>query len=260
VKENVYIISDLHLGSPSPAKSLIREKHVVKWLDSIQHDARALYLVGDVFDFWFEYRHAVPKGFVRFLGKLAHMADAGVEMHIFSGNHDLWYKDYLPSQFEVAIHHQPITRTFFGEKYYLAHGDGLGPGDQGYKLMKKVFTHPLSKWLFERLHPNFGIGLALGLSRNGGDHDYNQHKDQGPFTLNDPLSIHSKEILAAEPDYRHFIYGHRHALAHLSLTEQADIFVLGDWIHFFSYLKISAQGPELLTFPKEESNLSLANI
>lgn len=250
----VYLLSDLHLGAPDPARSLIREKHVVRWLTTIEDEVSELYLVGDVFDFWFEYRHAVPRGYVRFLGQLARMSDLGIRIHVFSGNHDLWYRDYLREQIGVDLHFQPIVREFFGQTYYLAHGDGLGPGDHGYKLMKRIITHPLARWLFGRFHPDFGIGLAYWLSQNGGNHNYLDTKPDCHFvcTEQDPLVVHARATLRQQPEIDYFVYGHRHKLVDQPLDDHRRLFILGDWIQFFSYLKITPQGPQLARYPVEE--------
>ncbi|MEO0897338.1 MAG: UDP-2,3-diacylglucosamine diphosphatase [Bacteroidota bacterium] len=252
MSKHIYFVSDVHLGAPSPERSLTREKHLVKWLESIREKASAIYILGDLFDFWFEYKHAVPKGYVRLLGTLASMADQGIDIHIFSGNHDLWYKDYLEKEVGANLHFKPHRASFFGKKYYMAHGDGLGPGDHGYKLMKKVVTHPSMKWLFSRLHPNFGIGLALGVSKHGGNHDY-EHKDNGDwrYQLHPATEAHVLEVLEEE-EFDYLIFGHRHALVRKKVTDVAEAFVLGDWIMFFSYLEISPDGPELKQFPLEE--------
>jgi UDP-2,3-diacylglucosamine hydrolase len=246
----IYLLSDLHLGAPDPARSLIREKHAVRWLESIADETKELYLLGDVFDFWFEYRHAVPRGYVRFLGQLARMSDAGIPIHVFSGNHDLWYRDYLQEQIGAEIHYGPVMREFFGARYYLAHGDGLGPGDHGYKLMKRIITHPLARWLFGRFHPNFGIGLAYWLSQNGGNHDYHNEQPDYQFicTEEDSLMIHARETMQAQPTIDYFVYGHRHKFVDQPLDETRRIFILGDWIRFFSFLKITQGGPELANF------------
>ena len=253
-KNNIYFASDLHLGAPDHSKSLVREKHFVKWLDSIKDQAAELYLVGDVFDFWFEYKHAVPKGYVRLLGKLAELADRGTQIHIFSGNHDLWYKDYLSEEFGAIIHFEPIEKEFFGKKFYLAHGDGLGPGDHGYKFMKKIFTHPINKWLYARLHPNAGISLARffsGLSRN---HNYDNilghevvHQEENEF-----LYAHAKEMLKTRPDINVFVFGHRHMLVRENLGPENEIIILGDWIQYFSFLEVDESGMRLNIFPTEE--------
>ncbi len=249
-QSSIYIVSDLHLGAPNPDASLIREKHFVKWLNTIQDHTLALYLLGDVFDFWFEYRRSVPKGFVRSLGKLAELADQGVEVNIFTGNHDLWYKDYLPQQIGAHVYDQPIIRDFFGKKFYLAHGDGLGPGDHGYKMMKKIISHPLSKWLFTQLHPDWGIGLAhtlSGISRN------HQTQSDTPtatyFGAKEYLLIHAREMKQKKPDIDYFVFGHRHIMKKVEVDPSSFIFFLGDWIYYYSYLKINPDTVSLETFP-----------
>jgi UDP-2,3-diacylglucosamine hydrolase len=163
--KKIYFISDFHLGVPDQQRSLEREKKIVRWLEQIKADAAILYLMGDVFDYWFEYKHAVPKGYVRLLGKLAELADSGIEMHYFTGNHDMWAFDYLPQEIGLHLHREPIQKEYNLKKFYLGHGDGLGPGDHGYKFIKKVFANPVSQWLFARLHPNAGISLMRYFSQ-----------------------------------------------------------------------------------------------
>jgi len=158
--KNIYFASDFHLGAPNHESSLIREKSIVSWLDHIKDDAAEIYLVGDLFDFWFEYKRAIPKGFVRLQGKIAELTDKGIPVHIFTGNHDMWIFDYLPKELGVSLFRKPIEREFFGKRYLIGHGDGLGPGDRGYKFLKKIFANKFCQWCFARLHPNFGIWLA----------------------------------------------------------------------------------------------------
>jgi len=172
--KKIYFASDFHLGVPSYEKSLEREKLLVKWLDEIKKDAEEVYLMGDLFDFWFEYKHAAPKGFVRLLGKIAEITDSGIPVYLFTGNHDMWMFDYLPKEIGVKIYREPIEKKFGSKTFYLGHGDGLGPGDKGYKFIKKVFANKFCQWLFARLHPNLGIGMAHYWSRksrvaNGND-------------------------------------------------------------------------------------------
>ena len=158
--KNIYFASDFHLGAPNHESSLIREKSIVSWLYHIKDDAAEIYLVGDLFDFWFEYKRAIPKGFVRLQGKIAELTDKGIPVHIFTGNHDMWIFDYLPKELGVSLFRKPIEREFFGKRYLIGHGDGLGPGDRGYKFLKKIFANKFCQWCFARLHPNFGIWLA----------------------------------------------------------------------------------------------------
>ena len=160
IKNKIYFASDFHLGVPTHKDSLVRERLIVSWLDSIKEDAKSIYLLGDIFDFWFEYKTVVPKGFVRLLGKLAQLTDSGTEIYILKGNHDMWMYDYLPKEIGVKIINDRTLLEENGRKIFLAHGDGLGPGDIGYKLIKKIFASKFCQWFFSRLHPNFGIGIA----------------------------------------------------------------------------------------------------
>jgi len=157
--KKIYFISDFHLGIPDREKSLEREKKIVRWLDSIRHDAQVLFLMGDVFDYWFEYSEAVPKGYVRLLGKLAELSDSGIELHYFTGNHDMWVFDYFTQEMGIQIHRDTIVKEYNGKSFFLGHGDGLGPSDHGYKLIKSVFANPACQWLFARIHPNTGIRI-----------------------------------------------------------------------------------------------------
>ena len=163
--KKIYFLSDFHLGVPTKEKSLVREKAVCKFLDEIKHDAEEIFLVGDVFDFWFEYKTVIPKGYTRLLGKLAELSDSGIKLHYFTGNHDMWVFNYFTEELNIPIYRAPIERTFNNKTFFIGHGDGLGPGDNGYKIIKKIFSNPICQWLFARLHPNFGIALANFWSR-----------------------------------------------------------------------------------------------
>ena len=229
----IYFISDFHLGAPDAAKSLIREKKIVRWLDRVSKDASEVYLLGDVFDFWFEYRHAVPRGYVRLLGKLAELSDKGIKIHYFTGNHDMWVFDYLPKEIGAVLYREPIQREIGGKSFYIGHGDGLGPGDHGYKFIKKVFANKLCQWLFARLHPNFGIPLALYFSRKSriatGTTDEKFLGEE-----NEWLIIHSKEILSKK-HYDYFVFGHRHLPLDVNLGPGSRYINLGEWITHFTY-------------------------
>ena len=155
MKNKVYFASDFHLGAPNFEESLVREKKVVQWLEEVRKDASEIFLVGDVFDFWFEYKRAVPRGFTRLLGKISEITDSGIPVHWFIGNHDMWIFDYLPQECGITLHRAPIVREWNGKKYFIGHGDGLGPGDNGYKILKKFFASNFCQWLFARLHTNF---------------------------------------------------------------------------------------------------------
>jgi UDP-2,3-diacylglucosamine hydrolase len=228
-----YFISDLHLGAPDYESSLVREKAFVQWLDAVAEDAAAIYIVGDLFDFWFEYKRAVPRGFVRALGKLAELADRGIVLHIFTGNHDMWIFDYLPKELGATLHRAPVRHELCGKKFFIGHGDGLGPGDYGYKFLKRVFANPLMQWCFERLHPNFGIWLAdrssKGSRKKTGDKD-------AVFlgAENEWLAIYARELQLQQPvDY--YVFGHRHLPLEIPIEHGARYINLGDWIQHFTY-------------------------
>lgn len=232
-RNKIYFASDFHLGAPNYESSLTREKRVVAWLDKIKDDAEEVYLVGDVFDFWFEYRTVVPRGYVRLLGKIAELTDSGIPVHFFIGNHDMWVFDYLPKEIGVKIHRQPIERTYGNKRFYIGHGDGLGPGDYGYKFIKKIFRNPVCQWLFARLHPNFGIGMANFWSKTSRK---NTGSDDKKFLGNENewLAIYSREILEKQ-HFDYFIFGHRHLQMDIQLSENSRYINLGDWIDHYTY-------------------------
>jgi len=230
--KKIYFASDFHLGVPTYEKSLEREHKIVKWLDSIKADAEELYLLGDVFDFWFEYRTVVPRGYVRLLGKLAELSDSGIKIHYFTGNHDMWTFDYLEKELNVIIYRAPIEISYNGKAFYIGHGDGLGPGDHGYKFIKKVFASKVCQWLFARLHPNFGIGIANYFSKKSriatGTTDEKFLGEEKEW-----LVIYSKEILAKK-HFDYLIFGHRHLPLDIKIDSSRYI-NLGDWIQYFTY-------------------------
>jgi len=199
----------------------------------VKSDAAEIYLMGDIFDFWFEYKHAVPRGYVRLLGKLAELSDAGIKLHYFTGNHDMWIFDYLPQEIGLTVYREPITRIYSGKKFYLGHGDGLGPGDHGYKFIKKVFANKFCQWLFARLHPNFGIPLALYFSRKSrvatGTTDEKFLGEEKEW-----LVIYSKEILAKD-FYDYLIFGHRHLPLDMKVGEKSRYINLGEWINYNTF-------------------------
>ena len=169
--KKIFFLSDFHLGSPDAATSLEREKRIVKFLDSIKHQAHSIFIVGDMFDFWYEYKKVVPRGFVRLLGKIAELSDNGIRIHFFVGNHDMWMKDYLQKEMNVEVYFQAAEFDLNGKRFLIGHGDGLGPGDHGYKAIKKIFRNPACQWLFGILPPYFAMGLANYLSRKSREAD-----------------------------------------------------------------------------------------
>ena len=239
----VYFASDFHLGAPDYSSSLERERKIVKWLNTIESTALEIFLVGDIFDFWFEYKRAIPKGFVRLQGKIAELTDKGIPVHIFTGNHDMWMFDYLPQEIGVEIHREPIIRIFFGKQVLIGHGDGLGPGDRGYKFLKKLFQNKFCQWCFARLHPNFGIGVANYSSRKsrlatGHEDDIFKGIDK------EWLVQYCEERLKSEKiDF--FVFGHRHLPLEIALSNGSKYFNLGDWLKYNTYLEIKIDGVSL---------------
>ena len=238
----IYFASDLHLGVPNREKSLVREKLFVQWLDEIKNDAEAIYLVGDIFDFWFEYKKAVPKGYVRLLGKLAEISDSGIPIHIFTGNHDMWLFDYLEDEINAHIYRKPIEISMKGKRFFISHGDGLGPGDNGYKLIKKIFKNKLCQWLFERIHPNLGISIAQYWSKKS--RIANGEKDESYYGEKEWLTQFCKEKMKAiEVDY--FIFGHRHLPLEVDLGNNTIYINLGEWVNYNSYAVFDGKRLEL---------------
>lgn len=232
--KKIYFASDFHLGIPDHASSLVREKLICTWLDEISRDAAQIFLVGDLFDSWLEFKNVVPKGFVRFLGKLAALRDAGIEIDIFTGNHDLWMRGYFQEELNIPVHHQEIRRTINGKNFLIAHGDGLGPGDKGYKLLKSILRNPVCQWLYRRVHPDTGLGIASYFSRLGPKHEGTPPEEQFKGADKEFLVQYCLEILAKEPiDY--FIFGHRHLALEYPLPQNSLYVNLGDWITFNSY-------------------------
>jgi len=244
--KKIYFASDFHLGVPDYQKSLDREKRIIRWLDEISCDASEIYLMGDVFDFWFEYRTVVPRGFVRLLGKLAQLSDQGVIIHFFTGNHDMWAFDYLQKEIGVRMYRNPIIREIHGKKFYLGHGDGLGPGDTGYKILKRFFASKACQWLFARMHPNASI--ALGKFWSGKSRKVNSLDDE-KFLGEDKewLAIHCRQVLQKEHiDY--FIFGHRHLIIDMQVGENSRYVNLGEWIFKPAYAVFDGSRLEVIAF------------
>ncbi|MFC3198343.1 UDP-2,3-diacylglucosamine diphosphatase [Parapedobacter deserti] len=232
MRDKIYFTSDFHLGAHPLATTRGRESRIVQWLDSIKADADELYLMGDVFDFWFEYATVVPKGYIRFLGKLAELADLGVKITFFKGNHDMWMFSYLKDELSAVIVDNELTIERGGKTFYLHHGDGLGPGDRKYKLLKKIFRSRLCQWLFARLHPNLGISIAQRWSA----HSRLASGGQEIFLGEDQewLVVYAKSILEKQ-HYDYFIFGHRHLPLEVDLPHGSKYINLGEWINYNTY-------------------------
>lgn len=222
----------MHLGAPALNNNRQRERLFADWLDFIRPDVDELYLMGDIFDFWFEYRKVVPRGFTRVLGRLADMTDSGIPVHFFAGNHDLWVFDYLPDEIGIILHRDEYITEIKGKKFFLAHGDGLDPNDKGYLFLKKIFTSKKLQWLFSRLHPNFAFHLAHRWSKSSRLSKIDQQEE---FKVkNESMYKFAEKFLEKEwIDY--FIFGHRHQMVDMETKNNSRFILLGDWITNFSY-------------------------
>lgn len=250
MNHKIYFASDFHLGIPSYTRSLDREKKLVHWLEMARNDAAEIFLLGDLFDFWFEYHSSIPKGYSRLFGKLAELTDQGIPVHLFRGNHDMWAFDYLKEELNIQLHRNPEFRTFGNKRFYLAHGDGLGPGDHGYKFLKNLFACKFNQWFFRWLHPDFGIRMALFWSRRSRKVAEVKEKNEEERTLRlieGRLSVHSRKILDQHPDLDYLVYGHYHYPIDILLTDHVHQIVLGDWLTHFSYAVFDGDQLELFS-------------
>tara|TARA_B100001057_G_C22755512_1_gene913584 strand:- start:513 stop:1289 length:777 start_codon:yes stop_codon:yes gene_type:complete len=233
IRSKIYFASDFHLGIPNPKKSSEREHKIVAWLNEIKKDASEIFLVGDVFDFWFEWKRVVPRGHVRILGKLAEICDAGISVHFFTGNHDLWTFGYLEKEIGLKVHRQPKQFELQGKKCFIGHGDGLGPSDTGYKFLKILFTSSICQWLFSRLHPNTSYTIANYFSSKS--RISNITIDEHFQTEENEWLVHySKQILKSE-HYDYFIFGHRHLPLDIKLSKKSKYINLGEWVTYNSF-------------------------
>lgn len=238
--KNIYFISDAHLGSRAISHQRRQERRLVRFLDEVKDKASAVYMLGDMFDFWFEYRRVVPQGFTRFLGKVSELTDAGVEVHFFTGNHDIWCWDYLQQECGCIIHHGPQTLSLGDKTFYLAHGDGLGYTTRGFRLIRGIFHNKVCQWLFRWLHPDLGMAFGLNWAKHSRlkHESYDGvHAGEPPYKgeNREPLVIFAKDYLKTHPDVNYFLFGHRHIELDLQLTRTARMLILGDWVTQFTY-------------------------
>lgn len=241
--KKVYFLSDFHLGVPDRASSLEREKKIVRFLDEAQRDAAVIFIVGDLFDFWYEYRKVVPRGFVRILGKLANLRDAGIPIHFFVGNHDMWMTDYFQTELDIPVYFEPRPFSFNGKDFLVGHGDGLGPGDHGYKFLKRIFRNPICQFLFGIIPPFIGMGIAHASSKSS---RAVTGEDDAKFLGEDKewLITYCKDVLK-EKRYDYFIFGHRHLPIDHQLPGGSRYVNLGDWIKYDSYAVFDGSTLEL---------------
>lgn len=238
----IYFISDAHLGSKAIESRRTQERRLVYFLDSIKHKAAAVYMLGDMFDFWYEYRTVVPKGYTRFLGKISELTDMGVEVHYFTGNHDIWAFSYLAEECGVKLHHSSAeTVEIYGKLFYLAHGDGIGRVDRGFRLIRSIFHSKVCQKMFSALHPRWGITFGLEWARRS---RLKRPDGQEPPYMGEnkePLCIFAKKYLKQHPDVNYFIFGHRHIELDLMLSASARMLILGDWISQFTFARFDGE-------------------
>ena len=248
-KDKTYFASDMHFGSDVFEDPKITEKRFVQWLDSIKDEAKSLYLLGDIFDFWFEYKKVAPKGFIRFLGKIAEMSDDGTEIHFFTGNHDIWMYDYFPKELGVTVHKEPFVTKINGRVFYLAHGDGLGDNSKSFKLIRSIFHNKACQVLFSALPSSWGVGFA---------HRWSKHSRKKVETKPAPyfgedkehLVLYAKEYIKEHPETDYLLFGHRHIMLDLILNKKSRMMIIGDWIQFYSYAVFDGENISLEQFEK----------
>jgi UDP-2,3-diacylglucosamine hydrolase len=246
--KKIYFLSDFHLGAPNAAASLLREKKIIRFLNEIKSTAGVIFIVGDLFDFWYEYKKVVPKGYVRILGKLAELTDSGITIHFFVGNHDMWMQDYFQKELGIQVYFEPAHFEFNGKKFLIGHGDGLGPGDSGYKFIKKIFRNKLCQWLFGVLPPSIGMGAANYFSRKS---RAQTGQTEEVFLGEDKewLIIYCREMLE-KVHYDYFVFGHRHLPIKFNLSQCSAYINLGDWIKYNSYAVFNGLALELMYYDK----------
>jgi UDP-2,3-diacylglucosamine hydrolase len=246
--KKIYFASDFHLGSPNPQKSRQRELLIIEWLDKISEDAAHIFLVGDVFDFWFEYNKVIPKGFVRFQGKIAELTDRGIKVHFFTGNHDHWFINYFQQELGVSVFENPISAEFNGKKFHIGHGDGLGPGDTGYKIMKfTLFRNPFFRWLFNNILPA-NLGVWLGQTWSEKNKDGRIDKKEKFETPEKEFLFHYCTDIESKQHNDFYIFGHRHLALDLPIGNSSRYFNLGEWFYYRTYGVFDGDKFELLRY------------
>jgi len=232
-EKKIFFASDFHLGAPDVKSSKARENRIIQWLNEIQDEAAAIFLVGDIFDFWFEYKEVIPKGFIRFLGKIADLREKNIPIFFFTGNHDLWMKDYFTKELGIPVFHHPIELTVENKSFLVGHGDGLGPGDNSYKVLKKFFTNPVCQWAFRWLHPDIGVRIANKWSSKS--RITNVAKNENEFKGDDEwLWAYCKQV-AQSKHFDYYVFGHRHLPLDLPVNNKSRYYNLGEWVNHYTY-------------------------
>lgn len=253
--KNIYFLSDAHLGSLAIPHARMQERRLVGFLDKVKHKAAAVYLLGDIFDFWHEYRYVVPKGYTRLLGKISELTDLGVEVHFFTGNHDLWVGDYFEKECGMTLHRQSCVVEIYGKEFYLAHGDGLGSTDGKFKFLRAVFHNRVCQRLFASLHPRWGMAFGLNWAR----HSRLKREDgkEPPYMgeNREELVIFAKDYLKSHPNINYFIFGHRHIELDLLISHTSRLVILGDWISQFTYAVFDGENFFLEDYVEGETQL-----
>ncbi|MBO5134182.1 MAG: UDP-2,3-diacylglucosamine diphosphatase [Bacteroidaceae bacterium] len=251
--KNVYFLSDAHLGSRAIPHRRMQERRLVNFLDSIKHKAAAVYLLGDIFDFWHEYKTVVPKGYTRLLGKISELTDNGVEVHFFIGNHDLWMGNYLEKECGVTLHRSSTVMEIYGKVFYLAHGDGLDPEDKKFKVLRAVFHNRFCQRLFAALHPRWGVAFGLEWARRSRLKREDGKEPEYMGEEKESLVIFAKSYLKTHPEINYFIFGHRHIELDLLIARETRLIILGDWISQFSYVVYDGENLILDNYIEGES-------
>lgn len=240
---STYFLSDLHLGAPYFPDSRESEKRVVDFLESIRHDADTIYLLGDILDYWYEYKYVVPRGFVRFFGKLAELSDSGVRIVWMKGNHDIWIYDYLPSELGIEVVDGSLVEEICGKKFYLAHGDGVGELPKGFRMIRGIFRNSLAQRAFSAIHPRWTVPFAYNWSRHS--REKGEARGLPDEKVLDGLRKFAVKYHADHPDIDYFVFGHVHVLSREEIAKGCEMIVLGEWIRTFSYAKMGGNGLEL---------------
>ncbi|MCD7976796.1 MAG: UDP-2,3-diacylglucosamine diphosphatase [Tannerellaceae bacterium] len=252
-RKKIYFISDAHLGARFHEDPRKIEKKLVRWLDFVKKDASAIFMLGDMFDYWYEYKYVVPKGFTRFLGKLAELSDEGIEIHIFTGNHDVWIFDYLPEEIGAVVHRDVLTIDLLGKRFFLGHGDEIDYRSWSFRLLRKLFRNKFCQWLYAGIHPRWTFGFALGWSLSSRKKGLKKNEEvEYEGEAAEYMVQFAKKYLITHPDINFFIFGHRHIMLDLMLTKTSRLLIAGDWMKLFSYIEWDGKELSLNQFEVEE--------